>query len=361
MMTDSVPGPDRQKKGWLRGCAAVLVASLIGLAFVAIVGGTVWQMLFKAENPVAPGQQLEFEVKHGESFTQIADALAKDGVVRNALMFKLRARNAPETTKLKPGTYAFVTGMPYDIVLKKLAAGPDIVYYDVTIPEGFTARRVAARFAKETGVSELIFLELVLHGAPKYATNHPYLKNAYGGSLEGYLFPKTYHIREGTSANDIIELMLDQFDKEIANVDLTAAEARGYDINEVVTIASIIERETRLAREYPLVSSVIQNRLALPMRLQLDSTVFYGLPEGTKVLHPGDIQAVTPWNTYRRDGLPLTPICNPGIKAIEAAAHPTSTKFLYYVLTSKDGSQTFTTNYPDFLKAVKKYRKLFGY
>ena len=97
------------------------------------------------------------------------------------------------------------------------------------------------------------------------------------------------------------------------------------------------------------------------MRLQLDSTVFYGLPEGTKVLHPSDIAKHTPWNTYRRAGLPLTPICNPGLEALRAAAKPAKTPYLYYVLTNKDGSQTFTTNYADFLKAVKKYRALFGY
>ena len=102
-------------------------------------------------------------------------------------------------------------------------------------------------------------------------------------------------------------MMLDQFDKEIAGVDLSYAEKRNLDVKDVVTIASIIEREVQAAAEYPLVSSVIYNRLKLPMRLQLDSTVFYGLPEGTKVLRKADLAARTPWNTYRRDGLPLTP------------------------------------------------------
>ncbi len=356
-----LPSRSKRRSGWLRGCGALFVIFLIALVFAGVVGGTVWQLLFRAENPVAPGQKVEFEVKRGESFGAIAEALAKQGVVPNAEMFKLRSRNSSEAKHLKPGVYAFSTGMPYDIVLEKLASGPDIVYYDVTIPEGFTARRVAARFAKETGVSEIVLLQLVLHGAPKFAATHPYLSGAYSGSLEGYLFPKTYHVRQGSAANDIVELMLSQFDKEIDAVDMTVAERHGLDIKEVVTIASILERETRLAREFPLVSSVIYNRLALPMRLQLDSTVFYGLPEGTKVLHSADIHQVTPWNTYRRAGLPLTPICNPGIKAINAAAHPATTRYLYYVLTSKNGSQTFTTNYPDFLKAVQKYRKLFGY
>ncbi len=318
-------------------------------------------MLLRPANPVAAGQPVEFTVKSGQSVEQIGVALAELGVVRNALMFRLKARNSEQATRLKTGTYALSTGMPDELVLEKLASGPDIVYFDVTIPEGFTARRVAARFAKETGVSEDEMLQLVLHGAPKFDKGRPYLKGSHDGSLEGFLFPKTYRVREGTKPEAIVEMMLDQFDEEIAAVDMSYAEKRNLTVRDVVTIGSIIEREVRLSREYPLVSSVVYNRLKLPMRLQLDSTVFYGLPEGTKILTKADLAAKTPWNTYTRDGLPLTPICNPGLAAIKAAAKPKQTKYLYYVLTSKDGSQTFATNYDDFLKAVRKYRKLFGY
>ena len=340
-------------------------AAAVGLAVVvlllAAIGGIAWQMLFRAENPQPRGRGVEFTVEKGQSFTQVAEALAKRGIIANSLMFRIRARGAAETRSIKPGDYKLATGMPYDLVLKKLASGPDIIYYQVTIPEGFTARRVAARFAKETGVSEEEFLALVLHGAPQFEDGHPYLKDAHDGSLEGYLFPKTYRIKQGTKPKAMVELMLKQFDKEITAVDLSDATSRGYTLQQVVTIASILERETKLPKEFPLVSSATYTRHAIPMRLQLDSTVFYGLPEGTTVLHNADLQKPTPWNTYRRAGLPATPICNPGVSAIDAAAHPAKTKYLYYVLTSKDGSQTFTTNYADFLKAVKKYRTLFGY
>jgi len=343
------------------GCriVAAVMAILVVLAIVA--GAVAWQMLFRAQNPVAPGQAVQFVVRTGDTTKVIASSLATKGIVANALMFRLRARNTALGSKLKPGTYSLSTGMPYDIVLQKLAAGPDVVYYDVTIPEGFTARRVAARLSAQAHVDEARMLDLVLHGAPVFAPKYPYLKGAYNGSLEGYLFPKTYHIKKGTKPEAIIEMMLHQFDIETADLDLSYATKRGMGLKDVVTIASIVERETRLAKEYRLVSSVIYNRLALPMRLQLDSTVFYSLPEGTKVLHKKDLAAHTAWNTYQRDGLPLTPLCNPGVKALQAAANPAKTKYLYYVLTSKDGSQTFATNYADFLKAVRKYRALFGY
>jgi UPF0755 protein len=329
--------------------------------FAILAGAVAWQMLFRAENPVAAGQSVMFVVKRGDSTKTIAASLASKGIVANSLMFRWRARNTQLGSKLKPGTYSLATGMPYDIVLTKLASGPDVVYYDVTIPEGFTAKRVAARMAAQAHVDGVKMLDLVEHGAPIFAPKYPFLKGAYNGSLEGFLFPKTYHIKKGTTPEAIVEMMLHQFDAETADLDLSYASKRGMGMREVVTIASIVERETRLAKEYRLVSSVIYNRLALPMRLQLDSTVFYSLPEGTKVLRKSDLAAHNAWNTYTRDGLPLTPLCNPGIRAIQAAAKPAKTKYLYYVLTSKDGSQTFATNYADFLKAVRKYRALFGY
>ena len=343
-------------RGWR---VAFAILTLLLILSAAAVG--VWWTLFRAENPVAAGRPVQFVVRKGDSVSLIGEALAKDGIVTNALMFRLQARNSELAGRLLPGAYMLATGMPYDIVLRRLASGPDIVYYDVTIPEGFTARRIAARMAAQAHVLEADMLDLVLHGAPSFAPDHPYLRGSLDGSLEGYLFPKTYHIKKGTAPEAIVEMMLRQFDVETADLDVSYAKKRGMGLKDVVTIASIVERETKLAREYKVVSSVIYNRLALPMRLQLDSTVFYGLPEGTKVLHPSDIAASTPWNTYRRAGLPRTPICNPGIEALRAAAKPAKTPYLYYVLTSKNGSQTFTTNYADFLKAVKKYRALFGY
>jgi UPF0755 protein len=122
-------------------------------------------------------------------------------------------------------------------------------------------------------------------------------------------------------------------------------------MGDVVIIASILEREAQLAEEFPLVSSVIYNRLALPMRLQLCATVMYTMPEGTTALTNADLEQETPYNTYLHDGLPVGPISNPGLAALQAAAQPAETKYLYYVLTGDDGSQTFTETYDEFLRA----------
>jgi len=347
--------PSRRRRGRRKVAPTLIVVAIV---LVALLLGA-WYVLFRAENPVDAGRSVEVTIKSGSSTAAIADVLAKAGVVDNASMFRLRARLSKSDGALKPGEYAFSTGMPYDRVIAKLESGPDIVYYSVPIPEGFTARQVAARFTKRANIPEDELLSLVTSGAPEFEADHPYLAKAHGGSLEGFLFPATYRVKQGTSAHDVVEMMLDQFDARTAALDLDHATAKNLDLTDVVIIASILERETKLAKEYPLVASVIYNRLAKPMRLQLDSTVFYGLAVGTTTLTKADLQNSDPHNTYSHDGLSAGPISNPGMAAIEAAAAPATTNYYYYVLTGKDGSQTFTTTYADFLVAVKKYHEVF--
>lgn len=358
-MTDAgpiEPRPARRRRGGRIALIAVMV--LIALAAAAGIAG--WYLLIRAEHPATAGQTVELEVESGSSSAAIAEQLAEAGVVANARMFRLKAHQLDATGNLKSGVYEFTTGMSYEEAIAQLVTGPEIVYYDVTIPEGFTVKQIAARLAEQAGIPEDEFLDLAQNGAAEFEADHPYLADAYEGSLEGYLFPLTYKIKEGTGAREVIEMMLDGFDANIKNVDLTYAEKHNLTLHDVVTIASIIEREVRLEDEYPLVSSVIYNRLRKKMKLQLDSTVFYGLPEGTKVLTSDDLHNGHPYNTYSHYGLPPGALGNPGLKALDAAANPAETDYLYYVLTGKDGSQTFATNYDDFLKAVKKYREMIG-
>jgi len=350
--------PRSSRKGTSRPARIALGALGFVVVVAAVAAAAGWYLLVRPDHDVAPGTPVEVVIEGGTSSAQIASELSEAGVVDNALMFRLQARQLKADSSLKSGTFSLTTGMTYEAAIAKLVKGPDIVTYDVTIPEGFNTRQVAARFASQAGISEPEFLELATKGAAEFEAEHPYLSEAYEGSLEGYLFPLTYSIKEGTSARDVIEMMLDGFDAQIAGVDLAYAKERNLTLHDVVTIASILEREVNLDKEYPLVSSVLYNRLRQRMRLQLDSTVFYGLPDGTKVLTQADLQNGHPHNTYSNYGLPPGALGNPGLKAIEAAAHPADTDYLYYVLTGKDGSQTFTTNYEDHLKAVEVYRKL---
>jgi UPF0755 protein len=155
-------------------------------------------------------------------------------------------------------------------------------------------------------------------------------------------------------------MMLDQFDRELAGVDIDRAAAVGLNLNQLVTLASMIERESRLDSERPLISSVIYNRLRTDSFLKIDATIQYVLGNNRFRLTNQDIKIDSPYNTYTRKGLPPGPISSPGLKSLEAAAAPADTQLLYYVLTGKDGSHTFTTNLADFLVAKKKSKKVFG-
>jgi len=155
-------------------------------------------------------------------------------------------------------------------------------------------------------------------------------------------------------------MMLDHFDSQVMGLDLTYPESRGMDLRDVVVIASILEREAQIADEFPLVSSVIYNRLARPMKLQLCATVMYTMPDGTTSLTNKDLEQETPYNTYLHDGLPIGPISNPGLRALQAAAEPAETDYLYYVLTGADGSQTFTATYDEFLAAKRRGQATLG-
>lgn len=333
--------------------ARVLIGVLVVGAVLGVAAFGVYEFLSyrPQQAAVAAGQPVHVIIPAGSSTAEIARTLADLGVIDNALMFRLQTRLDEADSKLKAGEYDLATGMPYELVLERLIAGPAIAAVNVTIPEGFTVKQIAERLSAQAGISFDEVYALLASGAGEFAPEHPYLEGAYKDSLEGYCFPATYTIKEGSTARDVVEMMLDAFDKNVAQVDLAYAQSRGLDLADVVTIASILEREAQLPEEFPLVSSVIYNRLARPMRLQLCATVMYTMPEGTTSLTNADTQVDTPYNTYMRDGLPVGPISNPGLAALQAAAAPDETDYYYYVLTGADGSQTFTRTYDEFLQA----------
>ena len=338
----------------------VLVAVVLVMLVLAGIGVAVSRyLLYRPAVDVTAGQPVHVVVAQGATTAEIAEILAEMGVIDNALMFRLQTRLDEADSQLRAGEYDLTTGMTYDAVLEALTAGPELRYVDVTIPEGYTAVQIAERMAAETGIAQPELIGLVTD-ASQFSAERPYLEDVYNNSLEGYLFPATYRVEEGSTARDVVEMMLDAFDAQVATLDLTFSASRGLDLNEVVIIASVLEREARLAEEFPLVSSVIYNRLEIPMRLQLCASVLYTLPEGTTTLTNADLEHDSPYNTYLHDGLPVGPISNPGLRALEAAANPPDTEYLYYVLTGEDGSQTFTETYDEFLRAKEIYHEVYG-
>jgi len=352
--SDGRTRPRRRRIG--AGLALIAIVTLI----VAASGwGAWWYVFLRPDVPgVEAGQVVQVEIPSGVSTTDIAELLSSAGVVRNANMFLLQSRLAGSHEQLKAGVYELRTGMAYEDAIAELRAGPKIVFTDVTIPEGWVIEQIAERFEAEAGIPADEFVALANGGFEEFARD--YLRDVHEGSLEGYLFPKTYRIREGSTARDVIEMMLDQFEIEIAEVDLHAAYSRGFTLHEVVTTASIIERETRVAEERVLVSSVIHNRLARDMRLQIDATIEYVLPGTRFRLTQEHLDIDSPYNTYLNAGLPPGPIANPGLASLKAAVEPAETDYVYYVLTDPDGSHTFTETWDEFLEAKAKSKEVFG-
>ena len=334
------------------GCVVVLLLALV-------IGVSFWGLFLRPASDVPPGQPVQIEIPQGSSTAEIGQLLADIGVVGNANRFRYEARSMGADGELRAGVYDLSTGSEYDDVIELLRRGPESVYVEVTIPEGFVIEQIAERVEAETGISASEFLALARGGVTEFP-DYPFLASGYEGSLEGYLFPKTYRIKEGAGARDVIITMLEQYKKEMDSVDTTYSQQRGVSTHELVTIASMIEREAQLASERELISSVIYNRIAKGMRLEIDATIEYVLPGNRFRLTNQDLELDSPYNTYRNAGLPPGPIANPGLASLQAAARPAQTEYIYYVLTGTDGSHTFTTNYDDFQVAKQKSKEVFG-
>ena len=339
------------------------IVALVVLAGVGIIGGASYLgrqvgsfTVDSGEDgaDVEAGLEVDVVIPSGASAKDIAAILAAQGVVSSASQFETAVRAAGASSELRAGTYELITGMDSATVLDVLRAGPVGNAIRVTIPEGLRTVEIIARLAEATGQDEAAFEDALKSGAVTTSLRDlgesPELSD-----WEGLLFPDTYEITPTSSPVAVLQKLATTMEQRVARIDWSSFEDAGYDIYEGIVIASLIESEVRVADERPVVSSVIRNRLDEGMMLQIDATVLYALD--TRL--PGDFDSSvdSPYNTYRVTGLPPTPIAAPGFASLQAAAAPDETDFLFYVLSSADGSHTFTTNLDDHNAAVRKARE----
>lgn len=307
-------------------------------------------------NPqLPPGTKIRVTIKSGFSTSQIAEILTRKKLIPHPLVFKLIVKYNNVERKLIAGEYDFRSGMSLTEIIQALKKGPVRKIYKVTIPEGLTINQTADLIAQKTKVDEEEFKQLATTGAKNF--KYEFLVSNPSVSLEGYLFPKTYEILEKSSVSDIINIMLAQFARETASLELGLTKLTKH---QVVIIASLIEREAKIAEERGLIAAVIYNRLQRMMPLQIDATVQYALPTWKMKLTREDLKVDSPYNTYMYPGLPPGPIANPGLASIKAALNPAKVDYLYYVVTSPDGRHTFTNSYEEFLRAKEKAKKELG-
>ena len=346
----------------IRSIALVGLVAVIALgAYIAvprIIG------LFDQSEELPTGDLVDVFIPEGASTREIAQALKDAGVISNVNDFVNACRQQGATNNLKPGSYELVTGMAMKDLIDSLVAGPPDNSIRLTIPEGLNIAQTAAIVEANCSIPAADFIAEA-HNAAKYIEDYPFLEGCYDNSLEGFLYPKTYQIPPGKNAEYVIRKLLSQFAIETDGLDLSYAESRGLSLYDILVIASLVEKETYLPDERAKVSSVIYNRMDQGMLLQIDATIIYALadPErdyADKPLLNVDLDIESPYNTYRNAGLPAGPICSPQILSIQAAAQPEQTDYFYYVLTSKDGTHTFSVTYAEHEEAVKVYNQVFG-
>lgn len=300
-------------------------------------------------------QTVSVIISSGSSTGQIGQILEEEGIISSADKFKIWSRIKGYDSRYKAGTYTLSPSMDFQEIADIIVSGK-VTTVNFTIPEGYTIYQTASAIAAKGLGDYDTLVSLIEAGDFEY----DFLKDAQNNKnkLEGYLFPNTYTVDEGMNEEQIIKVMLDQFEKQPYKV--YAESGSSYSLNDIITVASIIERECKVDEERPLVASVIYNRLAKGMPLQMCSTVQYVLGKQKEVLTYADTRIESPYNTYTNTGLPPGPICSPGLAAIKAALNPADTDYLYFVLSEKlDGTSNFSSDYAQFEKDKAAYDKAY--
>lgn len=347
---DKPAGPARRRH---RSAGARLLG-LLALALLAVVlmgAFLLFQPLGSTE-----GAQVEVTIPQGSGAREIGDQLADAGVVDSGLFFSLRATLSGKREDLRSGRHTLRKDMSYGKAIAALSetdVSTKPATVDVTIPEG-RSRREIAPIAKRAGLTG-DYLEASKRF--KGALN-PSRYNAPRGtrSLEGFLFPATYELRPGAPARDLVEKQLATFRERFATVNLSRARRRNLTAYEVLIIASMVEREAQLEKERPLIAAVIYNRLSDGIPLGIDATSRYALNKPSGALTDAELDSDSPYNTRKRAGLPPTPIGNPGLSSIRAAAAPANVKFLYFVVKPGTcGEHAFSTTNEQFQRDEARY------
>jgi UPF0755 protein len=293
-------------------------------------------------------REVIFSIEPGQSLKQIADNLESHGLIPNAWLFSAYARYQKTATRIPAGEHLLSTAASPARILEQLLEGR-VRLYRLTLPEGLNMEETAAVVAK-TGFCDLDrFLTLC---------RDPHLISDLGipsHTLEGFLFPDTYFFPKSTNCRQVIEKMVSTFFSVYSSQWQERADDLGFTLQQVVTLASMIEKEAGVASERPLIASVFHNRLEKNMRLQSDPTVIYGDPDFEGRIRTRHLQRKTEYNTYQMHGLPKGPIANPGAKAIEAALYPAQSDYLFFV-SKNDKTHYFSKTLAEHNRAVRKYQ-----
>lgn len=299
------------------------------------------------------------EIPQGASTKTIAEILKDNDLIDSKISFRITSKINGTDGTYNYGKFYFTKDMTIEQIIKILQSTSNQDTLKITIPEGYTVKQIASLIdemgidTKENFLNEVnngLFEYEFLEGIPK--------RDNY---LEGYLFPDTYFLSGNETSHDIIVMMLNRFEQIYNESIKNYVEDSNYTLDQLVTVASIVESEAKADEERAIIAGVIYNRINIDMPLQIDSTVQYALSSKNEVVTYSDLEVDSPYNTYKNIGLPPGPICSPGKASLLGAVQPESHNYYYYVLKEQGGSyHTFTETYDDFLTAKAEYKATFN-
>ncbi|MBE5817942.1 MAG: endolytic transglycosylase MltG [Clostridiales bacterium] len=349
---------------------------IVGATFLILYIGVTTVVKFAAEKFILPpdpdnAEEFVLEIPNGYGVKSIAKLLEKEEIISNSFVFKLYVDVCNNSYKLKSGRYVFRHNMTMQEVMEQLLIGINAVpATNIVIPEGWTISRIATYLTETKQLTGFTAEEFIEYCVPENFPEYEFLQGIpeeradYGYVLQGYLFPDTYSIYINATPHEIIEKMLDNFVKRVTPEIIEKAETMGYTVDELITFASVLEKEGGNSKEFARCAAVFHNRVKKNMRWQSDATLIYalaidGIYRDVWGVSEADTQYDSGYNTYKYLGLPIGPICNPGLAAIKAVVEPNQDDIkagmLYFTLNPDTGTNTFNSDYNKHLYYSKLY------
>ncbi len=296
-------------------------------------------------------------IPQGSSASEISSILDNEGIISSSLAFEIYLRNENLSDKLRAGDYEIYTGLEFEEITNILLKGPPLKTYTITIPEGLWINETLESISSQTGYEIDSLINSLLSG--NISSKYLYLNDPSKlQNWEGLLFPNTYQIDVNSTGDEVLQILVNQLEIVIDNI-FESYEMPYWvnNYNDLLTIASLVEAESKIDEDRPLVASVIKNRLYDEMLLQIDATVLYALQKRKSQVLLVDLQIDSNYNTYKYPGLPPTPISGFGERSIQAVIDAPESDFIYYLLTDKNGKMSFTNDYTDFINMKNKAKE----
>ena len=356
-MTDDsgndTPHPSGRRPARLTRRGRIVLGTLAVLLVIGLGAGL---YLLKQINPSGgPGEKVAVDIVPGTTVSGVATKLEDEGVITSAGIFRLYLKATGDAGSIQAGEYELRKNLSMGDTKAALRRGPSIKFQKLTVPEALTLEKIADKVGELPGRSRDRFLAAARSGEVRSKYQPPGSTN-----LEGLLFPDTYLLTDKEDETAIVRRLVNRFDQVADEVGLgTAERPNGLGAYQLIVAASLVESEAKVDEDRTLIASVISNRLKIGMKLQIDATVLYAIGHKDRVLY-SDLEVDSPYNTYKIDGLPPTPISASGRASLEAMLRPAQTTYLYYVLSDKSGKHAFATTSAEFeaLKAEAKRKGL---